>query len=281
VNALTPLQTLYEPPRGVEVLLPSELARLYGRLQFPEHGTLPYVISNFVETLDGVVATGRGGGSEISGANKHDHMVMGLLRAVSDAVVAGAGTLRASPGHQWTAEHIYPPLKEEYQQLRKNLNKPKSPLNVIVTARGDLDPNLPVFRSPHVRVLVVTTSRGAQNLTARSLPSSVRVVSVPDAERVTAREIVNAIKANDAPHSLILVEGGPILMGALYAESLLDEQFLTVAPQVAGRDNSSRRPGLVEQRILAPETPVWGKLVGVKRAENHLFLRYAFKEQPS
>ena len=56
----------------------------------------------------------------------------------------------------------------------------------------------------------------------------------------------------------------------------LDELFLTLAPQVAGRDASAERPGLVEGRIFAPDTPVWGELVEVRRAGEHLFLRYAF-----
>jgi hypothetical protein len=60
------------------------------------------------------------------------------------------------------------------------------------------------------------------------------------------------------------------------AEQLLDELFLTLAPQVAGRDTSTERPGLVTGQRFAPEHPLWGTLVSVKRGGNHLFLRYAF-----
>jgi len=31
---------------------------------------------------------------------------MGLLRAVADAVIVGAGTLRSEPQHRWTAQYI-------------------------------------------------------------------------------------------------------------------------------------------------------------------------------
>lgn len=61
---------------------------------------------------------------------------------------------------------------------------------------------------------------------------------------------------------VILVAGGPQLKGNFFAEQALDEQFLTLAPQIAGRDEQVARPGLV---------------LG-KRAESHLFLRYAFPE---
>ena len=64
-------------------------------------------------------------------------------------------------------------------------------------------------------------------------------------------------------------------MGDFFAEQCLDELFLTLAPQIAGRDVHSERPGLVMGRLFAPEHPLWGTLIGVKRGGSHLFLRYA------
>jgi riboflavin biosynthesis pyrimidine reductase len=61
------------------------------------------------------------------------------------------------------------------------------------------------------------------------------------------------------------------------AEQCLDELYLTLAPQIAGRDGSIERPGLVAGKSFAPEHPLWGTLTGVKRGGNHLFLRYAFE----
>ena len=52
---------------------------------------------------------------------------------------------------------------------------------------------------------------------------------------------------------------------------------MTLAPQVVGRDTSVERPGLIAGKQFVPEHPVWGTLVGVKRADSHLFLRYAFE----
>ncbi len=138
-----PLETLsgYTTTAGHALPLPPALARLYGRLEFPPHPGRPYVFGNFVTSLDGVVAlnsakVGSGGG-EISGFNEHDRLVMGLLRAIADAVVVGAGTLRAVPDHLWTSRVIYPPLEEAYQELRTSLGKTEPPLNVIVTATGN------------------------------------------------------------------------------------------------------------------------------------------------
>jgi riboflavin biosynthesis pyrimidine reductase len=278
MNTLAPLESLYETERGPDVPLPPELGALYGRLQFPAHPGRPHVIGNFVTTLDGVVALdtpGRSGGGEISGFNAHDRMVMGLLRAVADAVVVGAGTLRSVPKHLWTAAHIYPALATAYQALRTALGKPEPPLNVVVTASGELDLDRPVFQPGKVPTLIVTTTDGAQRLHRRALPPSVQIADLHSSGRLSARAILQAV-SDIRPTQIILVEGGPRLMGDFFAEQCLDELFLTLAPQVAGRDDASQRPGLVAGHSFAPERPLWGTLVGVKRAGSHLFLRYAF-----
>ena len=278
VTALTPLEPLYEVDRGESVVLPSDLATLYGRLQFPPPGGRPYVISNFVSTLDGIVAfsePGHTGGAPISGSNEHDLMVMGLLRAVADVVLVGGGTLRSGPAHLWTAPHIYPALADSYRALRRSLGKPDPPLNVIVTARGEIDPSYRVFQSGEVPVLIVTSTNGLRHIQALGLPRSVEAVAAQDAARLHIRSILDAVN-RARPCRLLLVEGGPHLLADFFAESYLDEQFLTVAPQVAGRNGSGERPGLVAGRTFAPAHPLWGTLVSVKRGGSHLFLRYAF-----
>src|SRR5215208_3029053 len=149
-----PLETLFDVTRGTDLSLPGELAAVYGDLRFPAHPGRPHVFGNFVATLDGVVSLGvpgKAGGGEISGFNPHDRMVMGLLRAVADAVVIGAGTFRASsPDHLWTADYIYPPLADAYRELRAALGKSEPPLNVIVSGSGDVDLDRYHFRSDAV-----------------------------------------------------------------------------------------------------------------------------------
>ena len=278
MNALAPLQTLYDAPQGHDVPLPAELAALYGRFALPAPQERPYVIGNFVTTLDGVVSLnvpGQSGGGPISGFDEHDRMVMGLLRAVADVVVVGAGTVRdVSPRHIWSAEYIYPPLAAAYGELRQRLQKPAAPLNVVVTARGDLDLSLRVFQSGDVPVLIVTTRRGAERIPAGDLPPWVQVVPTDGADAVSARAVLRAIRTVQAG-DLILVEGGPKLMGDFVAEQCLDELFLTLAPQIAGR-NAVERPGLVAGKQFAPEHPIWGTLAGLKRGTSHLFMRYQF-----
>ena len=277
MSGLDPFQVLYAAASGPALPLPPELAALYGPLRLPDPAGRPLVIANFVTTLDGVVdlnLPGRRGGGPISGHDAHDRMVMGLLRAVADAVVVGAGTLRASSGHTWTAEGAFPPLAGAYGRLRAALGKPASPLNVVVSAGGAVDPALAIFRSGQVPALVVTTEAGRQRLRAAGLPEWVRLAVAGCAGRLDAGAILEAIRGAGAG-GVILLEGGPHLMGPFFAERRLDELFLTLAPQVAGRE-AAERPGLVEGRELAPELPRWAELADVRRAGGHLFLRYAF-----
>lgn len=282
-ESLTPLQTLYDTAPGADVPLSPALAALYGALRLARPADRPLVISNFVSTLDGVVAlteAGYEGGGAISGYDRHDRAVMGLLRAVSDAVVVGAGTLRSVPRSLWTAEHIFPPLAAEYAALRAAMGKSGAPLNVIVTARGELDLTLPVFASGAVPTLIVTTAAGAQRLASERLPADVRVSSSGAPNRVLASHVVAAIRATLPQCETILVEGGPHIMADFFGEKLLDDLFLTLAPQVAGRDATHPRAGLVEGALFLPQQPLWGALVSVRRSSSHLFLRYGFGAEP-
>jgi riboflavin biosynthesis pyrimidine reductase len=202
---------------------------------------------------------------------------MGLLRAAADAVIVGAGTLRASLQHIWTPAHIYPPYADVYKELRDRRGKQPTPLNVIVTARGNIDLSLPVFQSGKVPVLILTTAEGEQRIRKMAIPKSVQIVARNDAGPLTAREILNAIVRINPSCEIILIEGGPHLMGEFFAERCLDELFLTLSPQVAGRKSSIERLGIVAEKIFAPDHPLWGKLISVKRGGSHLFLRYGFE----
>jgi riboflavin biosynthesis pyrimidine reductase len=274
------LEKLYDSEPMTSLPLPSELTRFYGGLSFPSHSGHPYVISNFVSTLDGVVtldAPGKTVGDVISGSNEHDSIVMGLLRAAADVVIVGAGTLRASPQHIWSPAYVYPPYADAYKDLRDRMGKQSNPLNVIVTAHGNVDLSLPLFQSGKVKVLILTTADGERQIRKMEIPKSVQIVAGTNADSLAAREILSAIVSINPSCKIILIEGGPHLIGDFFAERCLDELFLTFSPQVAGRESSIERLGIVAEKIFGPEHPLWGRLVSVKRGGSHLFLRYGFE----
>lgn len=277
MTGLAPFDSFVRAETGVEVPLPPEIRSIYGSLTFPSHAGRPWVVSNFVTTLDGVVSLavpGKEGGREISGGNQHDRLLMAILRAVADAIVVGGGTLRASPGHVWMPEYIAPPFASAFSALRRALGKTGPPLNVVVTGHGDIDLKERVFQTGEVPVLIVTTEQGADRLCRLHLPAAVRVAVAHEAPEITPHTILDLI-VSAQPTDLILLEAGPHLTADFLAARLIDELFLTLSPQIAGRDISSARPGLAADRVFAPDAPLWGELVDVRRGGSHLFLRYA------
>jgi riboflavin biosynthesis pyrimidine reductase len=276
---LAPLKTLFETMRGKALPLTARLARLYGCLRMPQPRSHPHVFSNFVTTLDGVVSLnlkGHASGGDISGFSAQDRMVMGLLRAIADVVIVGAGTLNADRRHVWTAEAIFPDLADDYRQLRQALDKRGPPLNVIVSGSGEIDLRLPVFVSGKVPALILTTSVGMKHLLKQAVPDSVEIRAIHrGAGAISPGAILGAVsKVN--PGKQILVEGGPRLLSDFYAKRLVDEQFLTLAPQIAGRDADNQRLSLVMGQAFAPRDVPWGTLTDVRRGSSHLFLRYSF-----
>jgi riboflavin biosynthesis pyrimidine reductase len=107
-----------------------------------------------------------------------------------------------------------------------------------------------------------------------SLPSvEARVLDNPGG-RINPVAILKLLRDEFAVKRL-LHEGGPTLFGDFVRHACVDELFLTVAPQVAGRDVKRQRLGFISGTEFAPETAPWLKLISVKQSGDHLYLRYA------
>ncbi len=278
------IDSVWEAPPSKHVAmrggpLPADLqARFASSLMIPLHPGRPTIIANFVSTLDGVVALDRVGatsGRAISGGFEPDRFLMGLLRATADAIVIGAGTVRGSRTHDWTPGRIHPPSASAYADWRKRLQLVSpEPVTIIVSASGELEPALVAGRDAAARVVVVTTTAGARRL--MTLPASDRLEIVPltDGPRIPTSSLLGYLAARQ--FALVLSEGGPTLFAELLAARAVDELFLTIAPQVAGRSAAAERLALVEGVGFPPELAPWARLRSVLRSEDHLFLRYHF-----
>jgi riboflavin biosynthesis pyrimidine reductase len=278
-RALAPLDTLLESKRGAAFPLTPRLSRLYGRFRMAvSRPGSPRILTNFVTTLDGVASLqvrGHEGGGDISGFNAADRLVMGLLRAVVDAVVLGSGSIDADPSRLWTPETICPELASEYRRLRRASDQPA--LKVVVSGSGRLNLHTPVFAAPGGPLLIVTTRAGAKRL-ARQKPCDLIAVRATRARAgvIAAGDILAEINRLASP-ARILLEGGPRLLAAFHAERLVDEHFQTLSPQLAGRMTDDGRLNLVMGMHFAPKHPRWGRLGDVRRCGSHLFLRYFFR----
>jgi riboflavin biosynthesis pyrimidine reductase len=251
--------------------LPEDLQQIYGRLGFAEQA----VYSNFVSSVDGVVSLGEGSsdGSVISGRYPADRFLMALLRACSDAVLIGAGTLRATPGHHWTPSHVYPDLATSFDRLRKTLGRNPEPRLVVLTATGDLDMSHPAMLSG---ATVVTTRETAKALRTR-LPATCDLIESGSTE-VDLTHALGELRSRG--QNVVLTEGGPHVMGGLIKAGLLDEFFLTISPVVAGR-NGDDRLGMVGGAEFLPSSGVWVDLMSSRRHGDYLFLRYGLRKSAS
>jgi riboflavin biosynthesis pyrimidine reductase len=268
---------------------PDRIALTYGGpLAITLRPDRPTIVANFVESLDGVVALGtgpRGGGSDISGASQADRFVMGLLRSIADAVVVGAGTMRSAPRHEWTPRVISPGWAADFATWRASLGLAVQPTTVVVTSTGDIPEGHPALLRDDVPVVIATTARGAK-----------RVAGLPDrlsgsGPRQRVQVEVLGDSGSVAPDALVgmlvrlgirlaVCEGGPHLLAGLLDAGRVDELFLTVAPQVLGRDpGGAARLGFAEGHAWAPGDAAWGELRSVRQSGSHLFLRYAFRSR--
>jgi riboflavin biosynthesis pyrimidine reductase len=217
-------------------------------------------------------------GAQISDSNEAGRFIMGLLRASADAIVVGSGTLRAAgPQGSWLPESVYPAAKDLYQEYRTEvLRKLEYPLVIIVTGTGELNLASAVFHTPRTRVLILTTEQGKQRLSQSGSDAltSVEVKALSSAEKRISPSAILTLLRQEAGVELLLHEAGPTLFGESLASGFIDELFLTLAPQIAGRVAAQPRPGLVANSQFSPVTAPWWKLLSAKRAADDLFLRY-------
>jgi 2,5-diamino-6-(ribosylamino)-4(3H)-pyrimidinone 5'-phosphate reductase len=232
----------------------------YDSLRFPDPPSgRPYVILNFVLTADGQASLGAGGAAGIG--SETDHRLMRKLRVTADALLHGAGTVRADNFRPTVPEDLVP------RRLARNLEA--QPLGVVVSRTGNLPAENRYFsaRPP----VVFTTNAPAAGLSAR-LGSRAKVLAMGEKEI----DLGGALAMLRYQHGvrLLLCEGGPSLAYDLLAGGYLDELFLTLAPKL-GADSSALR---LLQGPAFPEDAVPSlTLRHVWHQDSELFLRYTVR----
>lgn len=219
--------------------------------------TTPWLRANVVSSLDGASDVG---GASAPLSSPADQRLLGLLRMRCEALLVGAGTIRAEG---------YGPivLPEPHRRWRLAHGLPEHLTVVVVSGSLRLDPAAPAFTAAPTRPVVLTVA-GAPAATRDGLAAHADVL-----EAGTGRVALPAAIALLHRRGLrqILCEGGPTLLGDLTTAGLVDEVCLTVSPMLAG-------PGA--QRVVAgtagiPATaPPRMSLRHVLSGGDHLLLRY-------
>jgi riboflavin biosynthesis pyrimidine reductase len=262
--------------------LVDELARRYdGDLRLALRDDRPTMIANFVETIDGVVAMttdGHTGGGEVSGFSPADRFVMGLLRSLADVVLVGASSIRTSQRATRTPAGVFPDAAAAFADLRSRLGLAPAPTTLVVTSSGDLDPGMPAFRDQAGPVVIAAPAHRVAELRARGFAPTVGFEPLRGSA-ATPDELVEVTRRLGA--RVVVTEAGPRIFADLAGAGLIDELFLTLAPQLAGRDPSHPRLPLVDGAAFFPDSPRWARLASVRAAGDHLFLRYQLEDQPA
>jgi len=216
------------------------------------------VILNMVSTVDGRASLAGRSGPISSPA---DRELFHALRLPVDGILVGAGTVRAERYGRLIAA-------EGSRRLRTERGLPAEPLACIVSGRLELDPGIPLLAQPEARAAVLTSSE-------RSLPATAAQVDYVRAAGADGVDLARALAALRERFGVetLLCEGGPHLARRLFADGLLSELMLSLAPLAAGGEPAAGHG----MRILAGaelEPPVSLRLLGALRSDSHLFLRY-------
>jgi riboflavin biosynthesis pyrimidine reductase len=257
-----PLELLYESSELAQTSLPAELRRAYGgELGFAEGR----VFANFVMSADGVVAldSPQESGGLISRGCEADRFVMGLLRSFADTILIGAETYRKAGRTRFDARTIFPDGADDFEALRASLGSAKTPNLAIITGSGLIDTNDPALED----AIIFTTPRGEAAL-RRRLPSSTRLVAT-STEELEPSGVIAWLKQHGS--RLILTEGGPSLLGELFADGLVDELFVTTSPLLFGRFERDHRKSLTAGTDLGGLSL---ELMSLRRHGSYLFSRY-------
>jgi riboflavin-specific deaminase-like protein len=217
----------------------------------------PYLVLNMVSTADGRATIGGRSGPI---GNRADRELFHGLRGAVDAVMAGAGTVRAE-----RYGRIVP--DESRRQLRRARGLAEEPLACVVSGRLALTEDIPLLADPAARVAILTPSTA-------SLQGVVAQVDYVRTARDGLLDLPAAFTELRARFGVrtLLCEGGPHLNSELLSAGLVDELFLCLAPKLAGGDADSEALRIFAGAALEP--PAALELVAALESDSHLFLRY-------
>jgi riboflavin biosynthesis pyrimidine reductase len=253
----------------------------------------PWIYSNFVQSLDGIVSLlgKHATGGDIAQSSA-DRWLMDLLRAYADGVIMGMTTLRIEKQNRGPASRgiVFQVVEPELLRLRDNLGKGRQ-RNIFVTHARDLDlAQWKVFDGDIVDAAIVTSPAGAERLIAQKVQPHVALVAAGDGETLDLPAAIRQLR-QQLGIKYLLCEGGPTLYGTLARADLIDEKFVTVSPVETGQIVPKEQQRLPEEQditlLLRPtvfggpgftkETMTHWTWLSCRKSGDHGFNRYRRK----
>ncbi|MFE9766604.1 dihydrofolate reductase family protein [Streptomyces sp. NPDC005808] len=185
----------------------------------------PYVLLSAAVSLDGFLDDTGPERLLLSGAADFDRV--DEVRASSDAILVGAGTLRTDNPRLLVNS-------AERRAARIAAGRSEYPLKVTVSESGDLDPAARFWHTGGEKA-VYTTDKGAERLRGLGLNADV----VPLGPELDWRAVLEHLHDVRGVRRL-MVEGGGRVHTQLVREGLADEIQLAVAPLFVGETDAPR-----------------------------------------
>jgi riboflavin-specific deaminase-like protein len=241
---------------------------VYSDLSFPDSQMgggspkTPYVVVNMVSTLDGRVSS-YGKASPIGGAV--DRLLMRNIRCAVDAVLVGAGTVRAEEMNLGVPQ----PLSEK----RRATGLSGQPLGVILAGSKELPLDRKLFCADATNLVVFAGEVATKESLRRASQLGARVFRSDGSDYPDPAEVLRMLREELGVRRL-LVEGGPTINRVLFSSNLVDELFLTLSPKISGS-------GGAEPSLTAPNRAdkpfINMRLTSVYSSpeKGELYLRYA------
>lgn len=220
----------------------------------------PHTTAILAMTADGKIADFQGTAARFGSVHDRAHLEQQI--SLVDGVLFGAATLR-SYGTTMTVSN--PVLLQEREQR----SQPAQPVQIVVSASGNLDPQWRFFQQPIPRWLLTVPS-GAEPWHSRSEFERLLVVHGTKENRSTIDWSATFTQLRELNLNKLAVLGGGELVASLLAEDLIDELWLTVCPLIFGGNAPTPvgGPGFTQYQ---------GKklhLQQVKQVEQEVFLHY-------
>jgi 5-amino-6-(5-phosphoribosylamino)uracil reductase len=223
----------------------------------------PFVLLSAAVSLDGYLDT-RAGEERLLLSNAADFDRVDSVRADADALLVGAGTLRADNPRLLVNS-------AERRAARLAAGRPEYPLKVTVTGTGDVDPEWRFWHHGGAKLVLAAGEEAARRARA-ALGSLATVETVPPAGLWPA-----ALGLLEAGYGVerLMVEGGGSVHTQFLAAGLADELHLVLAPLLVGQPDAVRMLGPADY----PHGPTARlRLLEARRIGDVVLLRYAPKD---
>jgi 2,5-diamino-6-(ribosylamino)-4(3H)-pyrimidinone 5'-phosphate reductase len=220
----------------------------------------PFVYINMAATADGKITSAAREYPRF--ATPADRARMDRLRAEADALVVGAGTMRADDPKL----HV---RQEDARRYRESLGKEVALLRVLVTASGRIHSDSRFFDDADGGERIVATVEECPESVVAPLALRAEVWKLGRG-RVELSEMLRRLGERGIER--VLVEGGGELNWAFVRAGLVDELYVTIAPALLG---GREAPTLLEGDGFSMDDRVRLRLVEVDREGDELFCRYA------